>query len=60
MKKTKPWVKYKEMDDNKGQFVMAPLKKGMGLTIGNSLRRVLISSLTGSAVTAIKIEGVEH
>jgi len=43
-----------------GQFEIEPLANGFGLTIGNALRRVLLSSLTGAAVTAIKIEGVYH
>ena len=41
-------------------FVAEPLERGFGLTLGNSLRRVLLSSLQGAAVTAIKIEGVLH
>jgi DNA-directed RNA polymerase subunit alpha len=47
-------------DDFRGQFEFRPLESGFGLTIGNALRRVLLSSLEGYAVTAIKIEGVEH
>jgi DNA-directed RNA polymerase subunit alpha len=43
-----------------GKFVIRPLERGFGTTIGNSLRRILLSSLQGAAVTAIKIEGVEH
>ncbi|MEA2639613.1 MAG: DNA-directed polymerase subunit alpha [Chloroflexota bacterium] len=43
-----------------GQFVVEPLESGFGLTIGNALRRVLLSSLAGAAVTAIKIEDVYH
>jgi DNA-directed RNA polymerase subunit alpha len=43
-----------------GKFVAKPLERGFGLTLGNSLRRVLLSSLQGAAVTAIKIEGVVH
>ena len=43
-----------------GKFVMEPLEKGFGTTIGNALRRVLLSSLEGSAVTALRIEGVTH
>jgi len=45
---------------NRGRFVMTPLERGYGVTIGNSLRRVLLSSLQGIAVTAIKIDGVQH
>lgn len=43
-----------------GKFVARPLERGFGLTLGNSLRRVLLSSLQGSAVTAVKIDGVVH
>ncbi|HXG38184.1 MAG TPA: DNA-directed RNA polymerase subunit alpha [Bacteroidota bacterium] len=43
-----------------GRFVVQPLEKGFGVTLGNSIRRVLLSSLPGSAITAIRIEGVQH
>jgi len=43
-----------------GKFVIEPLERGFGTTIGNSLRRVLLSSLEGSAVTAVRIEGITH
>ena len=43
-----------------GKFVAKPLERGFGLTLGNSLRRVLISSLQGAAITAVKIDGVVH
>jgi DNA-directed RNA polymerase subunit alpha len=43
-----------------GKFVAEPLERGFGITLGNALRRVLLSSLQGSAVTSIKIEGVDH
>ncbi|MDQ7817050.1 MAG: DNA-directed RNA polymerase subunit alpha [Melioribacteraceae bacterium] len=43
-----------------GRFTVQPLERGFGVTLGNSLRRVLLSSLTGSAITAVKIEGVLH
>ena len=46
--------------DRYGKFSVAPLERGFGLTIGNSLRRVLLSSLQGAAVTAVRIEGVLH
>jgi DNA-directed RNA polymerase subunit alpha len=49
-----------ELDSNYGRFTAEPFEKGYGLTIGNSLRRVLLSSVEGSAITAIKIEGVPH
>ena len=47
-------------DDFRGQFEFRPLEPGFGLTIGNALRRVLLSSLEGYAISSIKIEGVEH
>jgi DNA-directed RNA polymerase subunit alpha len=43
-----------------GQFIAKPLERGFGLTLGNSLRRVLLSSLQGAAITAVKIDGVVH
>jgi len=49
-----------ELTPNYGKFVAEPFEKGYGLTIGNSLRRVLLSSIEGAAITAIKIEGVHH
>jgi DNA-directed RNA polymerase subunit alpha len=48
------------LTDGYGKFTIAPLERGFGLTIGNSLRRVLLSSIQGAAVTAVKIEGVLH
>lgn len=56
----KPWVRVVESSENFGQFVVEPLDRGFGSTLGNSLRRVLLSSLYGAAVTAVKIEGVPH
>ncbi len=47
-------------DNSYGQFVIEPLQRGYGITLGNSLRRILLSSLPGSAVTSIKIDGVLH
>lgn len=49
-----------ESDDFKGQFEFRPLEPGYGITVGNALRRILLSSLEGQAITAIKIDGVEH
>jgi len=46
--------------ENVGKFVIQPLERGFAVTLGNALRRVLLSSLTGAAITAIKIEGVLH
>ena len=58
----KPNIKCLEADDanNYAKFVCEPLEKGYGITIGNSLRRILLSSLPGSAITSVKIEGVLH
>lgn len=47
-------------DDRSGQFEFRPLEPGYGITMGNALRRILLSSLEGFAITSIKIEGVEH
>ncbi len=49
-----------EADDHYGKFEFRPLEPGYGITVGNSLRRILLSSLEGYAITNIKIEGVEH
>jgi len=46
--------------ENYGRFVVQPLERGFGVTLGNAMRRVLLSSLTGAAINAIKIEGVLH
>lgn len=46
--------------DTEGQFEFRPLEPGYGITVGNSIRRILLSSLEGYAITAIKIEGVDH
>lgn len=58
----KPTVECVEMsnDSSYGKYVIAPLERGYGTTLGNSLRRVLLSSLTGAAVTAIRIDSVYH
>src|SRR5689334_21234523 len=55
-----PRIVHEEVDADRGVFVIEPLDRGFGYTFGNSLRRVLLSSLEGSAVTAVKIEGVAH
>jgi len=55
-----PRIVHEEADENRGVFVIEPLDRGFGHTFGNSLRRVLLSSLEGAAVTAVKIEGVAH
>ena len=55
-----PKIVHEEVDDHRGVFVIEPLDRGFGYTFGNSLRRVLLSSLEGAAVTSVKIEGVAH
>ena len=58
----KPNIECLEVDNtnNYAKFVCEPLERGYGITIGNSLRRILLSSLTGCALTSVKIEGVLH
>ena len=58
----KPNIECLEVDDNNNyaKFVCEPLERGYGVTIGNFLRRILLSSLTGCALTSVKIEGVLH
>ncbi|OZC03702.1 DNA-directed RNA polymerase subunit alpha [Rubricoccus marinus] len=53
-------VQVEEMSDTYGRFVVQPLERGYGLTIGNAFRRVLLSSLGGTAITALKVDGVQH
>src|ERR687893_213821 len=55
-----PRITHEEVDADHGIFVIEPLDRGFGYTFGNSLRRVLLSSLEGAAVTSVKIEGVAH
>ena len=45
---------------NYGRFIIGPLESGYGITLGNALRRVLLSSLPGAAVTSIRVSGVHH
>lgn len=56
----KPNIHKVEETDNYGKFVVEPLERGYGTTLGNSLRRVLIASLPGSAITTMQIDGVLH
>jgi DNA-directed RNA polymerase subunit alpha len=58
----RPRIEFVELsEDNRyGKFVVEPLERGYGITLGNSLRRILLSSLPGAAVTSIRIEGVLH
>jgi DNA-directed RNA polymerase subunit alpha len=55
-----PKYKVDEVDDTRSRFEIEPLDRGFGYTFGNSLRRVLLSSLEGAAISAVKIEGVSH
>jgi DNA-directed RNA polymerase subunit alpha len=55
-----PQITAEDVDEDRGVFVVEPLDRGFGYTFGNSLRRVLLSSLEGCAVTSVKIEGVQH
>jgi DNA-directed RNA polymerase subunit alpha len=55
-----PKITHEEVNENRGVFVIEPLDRGFGYTFGNSLRRVLLSSLEGAAVTSVKLEGVAH
>jgi DNA-directed RNA polymerase subunit alpha len=48
------------LSDTYGKFTVEPFERGFGVTVGNSLRRILLSSLEGSSVTKVKIQGVQH
>jgi len=56
----KPRVERLESDENYGRYEISPLERGYGTTLGNSLRRILLSSLPGAALTSVKVEGVKH
>lgn len=53
-------IKVEDLSDNYCKFIIEPLEKGYGVTLGNSLRRTLLSSMWGAAATAIRIEGITH
>jgi DNA-directed RNA polymerase subunit alpha len=55
-----PRISRESVEENRGSFTIEPLDRGFGYTFGNSLRRVLLSSLAGAAVTSVRIEGVAH
>jgi len=55
-----PQITAEKTEDNRGTFTIEPLDRGFGYTFGNSLRRVLLSSLAGAAVTSVRVEGVAH
>src|SRR2546426_11272386 len=52
---TKPKIEFAELSDTYGKFIVEPLDRGFGVTLGNALRRVLLSSISGAAVTSGKI-----
>src|ERR1700745_991719 len=56
----RPTLTEDQVDDFRSRFVIEPLEPGFGYTIGNSVRRTLLSSIPGAAVTSIRIEGVLH
>ena len=58
----KPKIEIAEISEDKkyGRFVVEPLERGYGTTLGNSLRRILLSSLPGAAATSVKIDGILH
>ena len=58
----KPNIEVVEISEDKkyGRFVVEPLERGYGITLGNSLRRIMLSSLPGAAVSQVKIEGIQH
>ena len=53
-------VEENSLTESYGKFTADPFERGFGTTIGNSLRRILLSSISGAAITSIRIEGVEH
>ncbi len=55
-----PHTTYEAVGENRGRFIVEPLARGYGYTFGNSLRRVLLSSLEGAAISTVRITGVEH
>lgn len=55
-----PKIECVESKDNFGRFITEPLEKGVGITLGNALRRVMLGHLQGAAVTRVKIEGIQH
>ena len=55
-----PHSTYEPVGENRGRFIVEPLARGYGYTFGNALRRVLLSSLEGAAISSVKVTGVEH
>jgi len=58
----KPKIEYVEKNDQLtyGKFVVEPLERGYGVTLGNALRRVLLSSIPGAAITSVRFDGILH
>jgi len=56
----RPQIEEKEQSENRSQFVVEPLEPGFGYTLGNTLRRTLLSRIPGAAITSVRIEGVQH
>ena len=56
----KPRIECEKREETYGKFIVEPLDRGYGITLGNALRRVLLSSLPGAAVTSMRIDGVLH
>ncbi len=56
----KPHIVVDELEGSYGRFIIEPLERGLGHTLGNSMRRILLSSIPGAAITSIRIEGVMH
>lgn len=56
----KPHVEVDKLEDSYGRFIVEPLERGLGHTLGNSMRRILLSSIPGAAITSLRIEGVVH
>jgi len=56
----KPHIVVDKVEDSYGRFVVEPLERGLGHTLGNSMRRILLSSIPGAAITSLRIEGVVH
>jgi DNA-directed RNA polymerase subunit alpha len=60
MEHIKPEIRIEESTPLSGRIIVGPLEKGYGVTLGNALRRVLLSSISGAAITAVRIEGILH
>jgi len=56
----RPTIEEEQVDDNRSRFVVEPLEPGFGYTLGNTLRRTLLSRIPGAAITSVRIDGVQH